>query len=297
MTVTGVSAASQAVTFTAPVVTNGQAPIATTCTPASGASFPLGTTAVSCAAKDAIARQATCSFNVTLKGQSITVAKYDAFGDSLTQGQVGHPSFNGFDEIDTPNAYPTKLQATFDSIYPGQATVINRGNGGDTVETTLATLKALLPSDRPGAVLLLSGYNNLTTACKPGSSGTTACKNAINTQVPFGIRDCLRAVKEANVGVKYTFVSTLTPPGPSGSNRIDANAITQANVLIKQVVAAEGGVLVDSYAVFVGHEADYVNVDGLHLKPAGYQALADTFFAAIQRTVPQTPLFGFSAPR
>jgi lysophospholipase L1-like esterase len=31
-------------------------------------------------------------------------------------------------------------------------------------------------------------------------------------------------------------------------------------------------------------------VDGLHLRPAGYQALADAFFAAIQATVPQTPL-------
>jgi lysophospholipase L1-like esterase len=47
---------------------------------------------------------------------------------------------------------------------------------------------------------------------------------------------------------------------------------------------------VDSYAAFIGHEADYVNVDGLHLRPAGYQALADAFFAAIQATVPQTPL-------
>ena len=54
--------------------------------------------------------------------------------------------------------------------------------------------------------------------------------------------------------------------------------------------------LVDSYVAFLGHEAEYVNVDGLHLKPAGYQALADTFFAAIQATVPMTPP-GMKMPR
>ena len=57
-----------------------------------------------------------------------------------------------------------------------------------------------------------------------------------------------------------------------------------------QVATSEGAVLVDSHAAFLGHEAEYVNVDGLHLRPAGYQALADTFFAAIKATVPQTPL-------
>jgi lysophospholipase L1-like esterase len=32
-----------------------------------------------------------------------------------------------------------------------------------------------------------------------------------------------------------------------------------------------------------------VSADGLHLNPAGYQALAETFFAVIRTTVPQTP--------
>ena len=32
-------------------------------------------------------------------------------------------------------------------------------------------------------------------------------------------------------------------------------------------------------------------MDGLHLRPAGYAALADGFYAAIQATVPQTPAF------
>jgi len=55
---------------------------------------------------------------------------------------------------------------------------------------------------------------------------------------------------------------------------------------------AEGAILVDPYPVFVGHESEYVADDGLHLRRAGYQALADTFFAAIRNTVTSTPGFG-----
>jgi lysophospholipase L1-like esterase len=293
--VTGVSSPPQAVTYAPPTVTEGAQPVNTTCSPVSGSTFPLGSTPVTCAATDAMSRRATCSFNVTVKGMSLSVMKYDAFGDSLTEGETGRPNLvSTF--LDTPNAYPTKLQQTFDAIYPGQATVINDGKAGDTVEMTLEKVIARVPVNRPGAVLLLSGYNNLTGPCGPGSANTTACGKGIE-QVQFGIRDCIRRVREANAGVRYTFVSTLTPPGASGSNRIDGNAIVRANDRIKQVVAAEGAVLVDSYSAFLGHEAEYVNVDGLHLKPAGNQALSDAFFAVIQKTVPQTPLFGFSDPR
>ena len=70
----------------------------------------------------------------------------------------------------------------------------------------------------------------------------------------------------------------------------------RANDGIRQMAAAEGAVLVDSYSAFLGHEAEYVNADGLHLRPAGYQAIADTFFAAIQATVPQTPVLSLTAP-
>ena len=175
--------------------------------------------------------------------------------------------------------------------YPGQGiVVINRGHSGDTVGRTLEELPQNLIDDKPGAVLLLTGYNDLTGPCGPGRAKSDDCENGVD-RVAIGVRDCIHRVKESSVGVKYTFVSTLTPPGATGSNRIDGNAIVEANLRIRQVVAAEGVVLVDSYANFVGHEADYVNVDGLHLRPAGYQALADGFFAAIKTTVPANPLF------
>ena len=51
----------------------------------------------------------------------------------------------------------------------------------------------------------------------------------------------------------------------------------------------EGVALVDPYPVFVGDEAEYIDQDGLHLRPAGNQALAETFFGAIKNAISSTP--------
>jgi lysophospholipase L1-like esterase len=288
VTVRGITGSAQAATYPAATVSGGASPVTVTCNPASGSSFPLGKTSVSCTASDAQARQSTCAFNVTLTAATLSVTKFDALGDSLTEGENGRLAF-----LDSPNAYPTKLQTLFDTTYPGQGiTVINRGISGWPIERTVEELPGDLAVDRPEGALFLSGYNNLYNACGNGPTNTTACRAAMDT-VQFGIRDCIRRSREFSVA--YIFVSTLTPPGPvlpgaAHDRRISNDAIVQANARIRQVVAGEGVVLVDSYPVFLGHEAEYVDTDGLHLRPAGYQALADTFFAAIKATVPANSL-------
>src|SRR6185295_3489672 len=199
--------------------------------------------------------------------------------------------------VDVPNAYPTKLQSMLNFEYPGQGiTVPNYGYGGEPVgDKANSLLQDALAKEKPGAVLLLDGYNNLLGGCPDGSSGTAACSQAI-TDVAFGMRDLIRIAKRAEYGVRYVFVSTMTPPGPYlgiGNNRRIANdAIVRANTAIVNMVRAEGVILVDTYPKFVGHEAEYVDQDGLHLRPAGYQALADSFFSVIKTTVTSTPGFG-----
>lgn len=288
-TVREVRGSLQAVTYPLPTTTGGASPVTVTCNPASGSEFRLGATAVECSATDAQSRVAACSFNVTLTGFALDALRFDAFGDSLTEGETGKPSIV-VPFLDPPNAYPTKLQSAFNETYPDQGiVVINRGLSGDTVEATETKMRHFLPIDRPDAVLLLTGYNDLTGSCGPGRSGTSECASAVD-KVAHGLRACLRRIKEANAGVRYAFLSNLTPPGPTGSMRIDGGAILQVNGRIGQVAAAEGAVLVDAHAAFVGHEAEYVNVDGLHLRPAGNQALADAFFATIKATIAQTPL-------
>jgi lysophospholipase L1-like esterase len=276
------------VTFDAPTLTGGAAPVDVTCAPASGSSFSLGTTTVNCSARDAQARQAACSFTVSVKGLTLGVKRFGAYGDSLTEGQNGIPPFLAF--VDIPNAYPTRLQARFDEMFPGQGiVVINRGQGGQTVERARDTLSGLLATDRPDAVLLLTGYNNLTGPCSAGFADTSACARATD-HVALGVRDCIREAKESPVGVKFIFVSTLTPPGPSGRLRIDPAAIIETNIKIRRMIAQEQVTLADTYTAFLGHEAEYTSPDALHLLPPGYQAIADTFFAAIRATIPQTSL-------
>jgi lysophospholipase L1-like esterase len=289
VTVRGVDAGAQSVSFDAPTVTGGTAPVNVTCAHASGSTFPLGTTSVSCTASDSGGRQASCSFNVVLTGVTLGVTKFEAIGDSLTEGENGRlvPLV-----LDPPNAYPTRLQALLDTAYPGQGVVvINKGHSGDSVEATVRDLSGNLFKDRPGAVLVLTGYNNLLSGgCKISDDNNPRCSNQIVTDIELGVRDCIRHSKEAPFNIQFVFVSTLTPPGLSGDRRLRNDMIVRVNERIRQVVAAERATLVDTYPTFLGHEADYTDVDGLHLRPAGYQAIADNFFAAIRAAIPQTPL-------
>lgn len=296
ITTRGVSGSGQSVTYPPATVSGGAAPVTTTCTPASGSSFNVGTTAVSCTAADAASRQAQCSFTVTLTPMIVSVTKYVAFGDSLTEGQNGRAGLHGERIVDVPNAYPTKLQSMLNLEYPGQGiTVPNYGYGGVPVgDDANGKLKDALAREKPGAVLLLDGYNNMLFTCAFGVPITAECSQKIS-EVEFGIRDLIEIAKRSEYGVRYVFVSTLTPPGPYGGvgndRRIGNDAIRNANTRIANVVRSQGVTLVDTYPRFIGHEAEYVDQDGLHLRPAGYQALADSFFGVIKTTVTTTPGF------
>jgi lysophospholipase L1-like esterase len=297
MTTRGVSGSGQPVTYPPATVTGGASPVTVTCTPASGSAFNVGTTAVACTAVDAGAQRAQCSFTVTLTPQVLSVTKFLAFGDSLTEGQNGRAGLRGERIVDVPNAYPTKLQSLLNVEYPGQGiTVPNYGSGGEKVgDAAVTRLQGDLSKEKPGALLLLDGYNNLLNTCAFGASITAACSQAI-TDVALGMRDLIRTGKRPEYGVRYIFVSTMTPPGPylgvPPDRRIGSQAIVSANTEIANVVRSEGVTLVDTYPRFVGHEAEYVDQDGLHLRPAGYQAVADSFFAVIKTTVTSTPGLG-----
>jgi lysophospholipase L1-like esterase len=297
MTTRGVPGSGLPVTYPPATVTGGAAPVTTTCNPASGASFNIGTTAVSCTAVDAASRQAQCSFTVTLTPMVVSVTKYLAFGDSLTEGENGRRLTLGSGFIDPAATYPVILQSLLNGEYPGQSvTVPNYGKSGEAVgDKANERLENALAKERPGALLLLDGYNNLLGTCAFGTSITAACSQAI-TDVGFGIRDLIRIGKQPEYGVRYIFVSTMTPPGPyvgiPPDRRIGIDAIVAVNTRIADMVRSESVTLVDTYPKFVGHEAEYVDQDGLHLKPAGYQALADSFFGVIKTTVTTTPGFG-----
>lgn len=106
-----------AVFYPKPSTTGGAAPVTTTCTPDIGASFPLGTSTVTCTATDAQSRTASCAFPVAVQpALKLNASAVLAFGDSITEGKPG--SLLGAFEISgvgcpfgTPMSYPSVLNS------------------------------------------------------------------------------------------------------------------------------------------------------------------------------------------
>jgi lysophospholipase L1-like esterase len=223
----------------------------------------------------------------------LSVTSFMAFGDSVTEGENSLPAGALF--VDPVNAYPTKLQAILEASYPGEAfTVLDRGNGGEKlVNDGLLRLQRLLAIDKPESLLLIDGYNDLE-FCGFFTGDTPACADSIDL-LGFGVRDAIRIAKGGPNSVRYMFVGTLTPPGVVGpgapDRRRNVNAIVKTNGRIRTFAASEGATLVDIYPLFLGHEPEFIGVDGLHLTPAGNQAIAEAFAAAIKATIPATSAF------
>jgi lysophospholipase L1-like esterase len=288
----GATGPSEPVAFPLPTSTGGAAPVAVSCTPGSGSAFNLGTTQVTCTATDVAARRAACSFTVTVTPPPLSITKFLAFGDSVTEGQNGTIAF-GFDVVDTPNAYPTKLQRLFDVNYPGQGiVVVNAGVGGERIADAKARLPVELDKERPGALLLIHGYNDLTGDCGFDVGVTRACELAIEFVVDM-LRETVKVARNPPHQLSYVFVGTLTPPGSGGGpsdRRIAGEAISRVNARIRQAMPREEAIVVDLHPLFLGHEPEYVAPDGLHPLPAGNQVLAEAFFQAIRASVPQTAI-------
>jgi hypothetical protein len=90
MTVQATSSSGAVVTFSASAsdLVDGSVPI--TCTPASGSTFPAGTTSVSCSAKDKAGNSASGSFRVTV--QAVTVKLIASNGKGLSGAVVEYYS-------------------------------------------------------------------------------------------------------------------------------------------------------------------------------------------------------------
>jgi lysophospholipase L1-like esterase len=287
-TLEGVTGSGKEVTYPTPPTTGGTVPVAVACAPASGTAFQIGSTTVNCTARDAGTQQATCSFNVTLTARLLQIGKFMAFGDSLTEGENGirvvlrRPA-----SIIPGSPYPDQLSPMLSHEYPTQTfQVVNKGVSGRFAQDGAKDLPRDLAAERPEALLLLDGYNNLFGDCPAGGTINSKCLGAIDVVLAALSLDVSNG---RSSGAKYVFVSTLTPPGPVTGpmdRRINGQAIVMLNDRIAATLPGQGAVLVDTYPRFLGHEAEYVSTDGLHLRPAGYEALARSFFDAINATIP-----------
>ena len=244
--------------------------------------FQLGETTVTCTAVDAIARQATCSFPVTVRHRQLALTRFLAYGDSMTEGQNGR-QFNFLPVVDTANAYPTILEQLFASRIHGQSiSVINAGRGGERVTENEDRLKQMLDTVRPQVLLFLEGANDMLASARA-------------QDIAEGMRESIKRARDRDV--QFIFVSTLLPvapancaPAPALCKSVPAGLPAATNQLIRPLVPANGAYLVDAYDEFVANSATYISIDGLHLTPVGNRALASAFWDRIVTVIPPRQL-------
>lgn len=273
VTVSALTSAGAAVTFTMPESRKGQGTVSVACTPESGTRFPIGVTEAECVATDSLSRKASCTFSVTVTAPPrLSRTRIMAFGDSLTFGStlLGNDPYNFVFPAGT--AYPAVLQQLLSARYTDQTiTVFNRGLVGEQAWRALSRFVAAFAADTPNVVVLLEGYNDYRVALAEGT--TFGVDNAA-----LGISQMAGEARRRGARV---FICTLTP-GKPGRVQIPASVLEAINDRFRQIARGEGAVLVDLYSALLPDLSANVSIDGLHLTPLGYRRVAETVFAAIR---------------
>jgi lysophospholipase L1-like esterase len=250
----------------------------------------MGRSQVNCTASDSQSHADSCTFSVTVQAvPQLSASKMVAFGDSITAGALspcpsGSSSFEAFSlqtdlrlivaSIDVATAYPAKLQTLLRSRYATQLpTVLNEGVGGEKVQDGANRLPSILEIDRPQALLLQEGINNI--------NGGAPASDVVN-----GLRTMIRQARGFGIPV---LLGTLLPERPGACRAFAVNDIPPANTQIRALAASEGAFLVDLYQTFDGKTSTLLGPDGLHPNEAGYDAIAQTFFDAVRQTLEGVP--------
>jgi lysophospholipase L1-like esterase len=262
--------AQPTVTFDTPVGQGGEAPVSTACSPASGGTFALGTTTVTCTATDALGQSASCTFGVNVSAAPQVVGtKFVAFGDSLTAGTISPaPTLLMIDE---PGSYPSQLLPMLSARYADQTiTMVNEGAPGHFAKDDLGRFGSVLSGDQPDVVLLMHGANDL-----------------LNLQ-DAGISDALQAidsmVRQAKGRGIHVLLATLPPQNPAGTRGRGAASLPEFNAGIAHTAELDAVPLVDLYGQMGTYEG-YIGVDGLHPTEVGYAKIAELFMNAIKNTL------------
>lgn len=267
--------------YPSPVVTGGKEPLSVACAPASGSAFAVGASPVECTVTDAIQRSASCSFSVTVAPPAprVSVTRFVAFGDSITEGRFADGSISS-------SAYPLKLQGLLRSRYTAQtATVVNSGVSGERAVDGLTRLPGVLAAEAPDVVLLLEGVNDL----------ATATPSTVQPMI-----DALRLmVRQARGRGAQVLLATLLPeragPGTPSTRNGALPLLNQANDQIRRVALLEGATLVDLFQGLGGTPDPWIGSDNLHPNDAGYQKIADLWFDAIRLQFEASPTLTLTA--
>jgi len=287
------------VNYPNPTVSGGEGVLSTTCTPTTGSRFSVGTSNVTCTAQDTKKQTASCGFQVTVtKVPRISATRFMAFGDSMTEGFIQRcpvstltrglwsilDDMASLRTVRPPQysavSYPVKLQSMLALRYAAQSiTVINEGSGGETAAFGATQFAGVLNNDMPQAVLLLEGINDI--------HGTIPQSGAI----PIVISSLRSMVQEAKRRGMVVFLATLLPERKGSCRSFDwddgVEDVVSADAQIRSLAASENVPLVDLYPAFFPSLDTLLGADGLHPSEAGYQKMADMFYAAITQRLEQ----------
>jgi lysophospholipase L1-like esterase len=281
--------------YGAATATGGTPPTTVSCAPASGSTFPIGTTPVTCTATDSVGRAGSCTFGVTLTAPPrLSVTRFLAFGDSMTWGEDGTNAVSRVGrtlslvrpqvQFDFQYTYPGALQIELANLYTAQSpTVANRGKQGEQVADSLTFQRFIdVTSSEPyDALLLMEGANDL------GTYSITDIIVALN-----------RIIDNARLQNLKVFLATIPPENPDGfdpaKRGVEYLMVEPLNAEIRALTVKKGLPLVDVYQAFGGN-LSLIGGDGLHPTADGYKLIADTFFAKINQTL-QLPSGTMSTP-
>ena len=263
LTVPATSAAGATVHFPM-AASGGRPPLQTACTPPSGQQFAIGTTPVQCVTRDSAGGTATCDFPVTVTPPSLLARpNIMAFGDSITAGEVTVPltAVGAYRQVVVAGAsHPAVLERLLRARYVAQEpTVVNEGKPGEAAGDAEPRLLRALEVDRPDAVLLLMGYNDLQSSTRRLRAVATIERMAKDVR-GYGAR---------------LFLATLTPGLPGRLRSIDEAALLAYNAEIRTLARGEGAVLVDLYEALLRGAGAWIGVDGLHPTEAATARASD----------------------
>ena len=180
MTVAATSSSGAVVTFTATATDNVDGPLTPTCTPASGSTFPLGVTTVTCRATDAHGNTGTATFTITVSDTTPPVVTVPANMTVNSTSASGVPvtfTATATDNIDgalTPTCTPAS-----GSTFPIATTTVTcratdaHGNTG----TASFTVKVVLVDTTPPVVKVPANM----TVTATGPTGAVATFTATAT--------------------------------------------------------------------------------------------------------------------
>lgn len=188
----------------------------------------------------------------------------------MTALRDGSPNYR---MIVIPEAsYPSQLLSLLRARYTAQAAALEITNAGlptEWAEDGALRLPGLLANQRPQAVLLLEGVNDLAAL---GTRGVNSAWRAIDAM----------AKEIRNRGAR-PFIATLPPPRPTGVKAVPLALIQSLNANIRDTVRGEGAVLVDLFQALSADVNLYISFDGLHPTEAGYRKIAETFYEAVRQ--------------